>query len=56
MYLTDGPMTHRRHDWKEIVKQYSGCNITYEKDRLVALSGLAKQQKETLDDIYLAGI
>ena len=56
VYLTDGPMTHRGQDWQEIVEQYSGCDLTYEKDRLVALSGLAKRQHETLDDIYLAGM
>ena len=56
MYLTDGPMTHRGQDWQEIVEQYSGCDLTYKKDRPVALSGLARRQQETLDDIYLAGI
>ena len=56
MYLTDSPMMYRGQDWQEIVEQYSGCDLTYKKDRLVALSGLARRQQETLDDIYLAGM
>lgn len=56
IYLIDGPMTHRGQDWQEIVQQYSGCDLTYEKDRLVALSGLARRQNESMDDMYLAGM
>lgn len=56
VYLRDGPMTHRGQDWQEIVQRYSGCDLTYEKDRLVALSGLAKRQQENLDGVYLAGM
>jgi hypothetical protein len=56
VYLTNGPKTYRKADWQEIVEQYSGCNLTHESDRLVALSGLASRQQETLNGVYLAGM
>ena len=42
--------------WKEVVKLYSRCEVTYERDKLVALSGTAKQLSTLLGDDYLAGL
>lgn len=44
--------------WRTIVEDYSLLDLTYETDRLAALSGLASRFKEYLprDDRYLAGL
>jgi hypothetical protein len=42
--------------WEEIVHQYSNLNLTFHKDKLPALSGLARQMQEFRDDQYLAGL
>lgn len=51
-----GPMSYGDGDWREMVEQYSACKLTYESDRLVAFSGLAKQHQKASHDVYLAGL
>ncbi|CZR55443.1 uncharacterized protein PAC_05331 [Phialocephala subalpina] len=42
--------------WRGIVEQYSTKELTYEKDRLPALSGLASRFGKLFNDRYLAGL
>jgi hypothetical protein len=42
--------------WMKLVEKYSLCSLTYETDRLLALSGLAKHFAKTFDDEYIAGL
>lgn len=42
--------------WNQIVEVYSGCGLTEERDKLIALSGVAKAMQEVLADQYLAGL
>lgn len=42
--------------WSEIVRMYSGANLTRSSDRLPALSGIAQRQHELTGDTYLAGL
>ncbi|KAF7918622.1 hypothetical protein BELL_0212g00190 [Botrytis elliptica] len=42
--------------WHEIVKLYSAANLTYGKDKLPALSGIAKSEFDENADQYLAGM
>jgi hypothetical protein len=39
-----------------LVETFSHCNLTYESDYLLALSGLAKHFIQEFDDEYLVGI
>jgi hypothetical protein len=43
-------------NWHRIVHQYSKCKLTFEKDRLPALAGLAEQVQATRKGRYLAGL
>jgi hypothetical protein len=42
--------------WSKIVAHYSGCGLTMERDKLVAISGIAKRTKDVLEDEYHAGL
>jgi len=42
--------------WSHIVELYTGCDLTKGDDKLVALSGVARLFKDTLQDDYLAGM
>lgn len=42
--------------WLGLINEYSKLLITYDKDRLVALTGIAKTFQDRLDSHYLAGI
>lgn len=42
--------------WSNTVVAYSRCHLTYETDKLIAISGIAKQLQSLLRDEYLAGI
>ncbi|KAF7555262.1 hypothetical protein G7Z17_g2315 [Cylindrodendrum hubeiense] len=42
--------------WADIVTRYTSCSTTKEADKLVAISGLARQLSETLNDEYIAGL
>ncbi|KAK4204771.1 hypothetical protein QBC40DRAFT_303346 [Triangularia verruculosa] len=54
------PFTLRRRSligrWKELVQQYSQASLSYEKDRLTAISGLARHIGSTTNDRFLAGL
>jgi len=42
--------------WGRLVRYYSRCRLSFESDRLIAISGLAKILQQCLGDRYLAGI
>ncbi|KAH7346241.1 heterokaryon incompatibility protein-domain-containing protein [Rhexocercosporidium sp. MPI-PUGE-AT-0058] len=42
--------------WRRLVEKYSKTEATYEKDKLPALSGLAKTIQEMSKDTYVAGL
>lgn len=42
--------------WQQIVQMYTSRALTYGKDRLPALSGLALEMKHVTQDTYLAGL
>jgi hypothetical protein len=42
--------------WDKIVWQYSGAKLTFEEDKLVAISGIARIFQERLNDEYIAGL
>ncbi|KAF7885879.1 uncharacterized protein EAF02_004388 [Botrytis sinoallii] len=46
----------RKFKWPQIAKFYSATNLTYGKDRLPALSGIAKSEFDKNGDQYLAGM
>ncbi|TGO27653.1 hypothetical protein BPAE_0039g00630 [Botrytis paeoniae] len=53
---------HRDHDkplsdiWHTIVQLYTSTNLTFAKDKLVAISGLAQLIQKKNRDLYLAGL
>ncbi|WYZ40449.1 hypothetical protein EsH8_IV_000790 [Colletotrichum jinshuiense] len=56
MYSEQGWPTPRGC-WRIMVKLYSGCDLTEEDDRLIAISGVAKRFEEFYaNDKYLAGL
>ncbi|KAK2752427.1 hypothetical protein CKAH01_17706 [Colletotrichum kahawae] len=42
--------------WAEVVKAYTSCKLTFQQDKLVALSAIAKKVMKTLEDEYVAGM
>lgn len=42
--------------WTTLIALYTRCQLTFTKDKLVALSGVAKQLQPVLNDQYLAGL
>ncbi|KAF4832587.1 hypothetical protein CGCSCA4_v013615 [Colletotrichum siamense] len=42
--------------WAEIVKAYTSCKLTFQQDKLVALSAIVKKVMKTLGDEYVAGM
>lgn len=42
--------------WMDMVIKYSSCELTYSKDKLTALSGLARMMQENSKDEYVAGM
>ncbi|CAI9631199.1 unnamed protein product [Alternaria burnsii] len=42
--------------WRTILEQYTKCRLTFPKDKLVAISGIAKLFCEPLCDTYCAGL
>lgn len=42
--------------WHQILEDYTKCDLTKAKDKLVAVSGLAKRVQSFLGDDYLAGL
>lgn len=51
--LKKRPVT--RGKWYEIVSLYSSCNLTFDRDKMVAISGLARFVQQELKDEYVAG-
>ena len=45
------------HDgWLRVITQYSECNLSREEDVLIAISGVAQEWQNALNDDYLAGL
>lgn len=42
--------------WRTVVHNYSQCKLTYEKDKLIAISGVAKWLQLRTGDEYVAGL
>lgn len=53
--LTGLTATNAQHKWFRMCSQYSTCRLTKEKDRLPALSGIAKIFQKIINDRYYAG-
>ncbi|KAF4445371.1 hypothetical protein FACUT_1 [Fusarium acutatum] len=48
--------SHSGEYWNLLVEQYTACHLTFEEDRLVAFSGIARAVAKSTGDTYLAGI
>jgi hypothetical protein len=44
------------NSWRRAVLMYSACDLTFDNDKLPALSGIAKTYQHALKDEYLAGL
>jgi hypothetical protein len=42
--------------WQAIIEEYTRCDLTFEKDKLIAISGVASRMKEHIRCRYLAGL
>lgn len=42
--------------WADTLSYYSNCNISFVRDKLVALNGIAKRLAETVDDELICGL
>jgi len=42
--------------WNGIIEDYTKCNLTKRKDRLIAISAIAKQFQPLFKDQYVAGL
>lgn len=42
--------------WSRLISKYSTCKLTRGEDKLIAISGIAKQMKQILNDEYLSGL
>jgi hypothetical protein len=42
--------------WNFIVSEYSRCALTYATDRIIAISGVAKQLQPAINDTFIAGL
>lgn len=42
--------------WRHAVQSYSKCKLTYPRDKLIAISGVAKEMSKISNDQYLAGL
>jgi hypothetical protein len=51
--MMNGPLSL---SWKGVVLLYSSCQLTYDRDKLVALSGLARERSRLSGDEYMAGL
>jgi hypothetical protein len=51
------PDTQFAQEWQELMSQYSRCELTYPKDKLIALEGIGRiKMMGRPDDIYVAGM
>jgi hypothetical protein len=53
-FITKGPITNR--NWQNVVEAYCNSKLTYAKDKLVAISGLARLVQDKTGDQYVAGM
>jgi hypothetical protein len=53
-FLTKQPLT--RSSWRQVVKSYSECQLTYAEDKLIAISGVARKIQQQTGDQYIAGM
>ena len=61
MLSTSIDLSELYYYWSALVGQYSACHLTYESDKLIAVSALARRMMKILrsqgsEDIYLAGL
>lgn len=49
-------MPERHWYWNKIVKHYSSSDLTFDSDKLIAVSGLARQLKPIMNSDYHAGL
>jgi len=42
--------------WSKVVENYSKADLTYQKDKLIALSGMAREIQHLLKSTYAAGL
>lgn len=49
-------MQRCQEQWLEVIQAYSGCYVTYESDKLVAISGIARMMKKEMNCQCMAGI
>ena len=42
--------------WQSIIEEYTRCDLMFEKDKLIAISGVASRMKEHIRCRYLAGL
>lgn len=50
------PLADIRRDWYHLVARYSTCSLTKPRDKLVAISGIARKLQPILNDNYYCGI
>jgi hypothetical protein len=50
------PIDHAYEVWDDIVKYYSGCQLTHSTDKLVAIAGVARHMKAIIQDQYVVGM
>lgn len=59
-FVKESPLLHldptNSFSWTSLVNRYSGCNLTYPRDKLVALSGIACFLRDKNQDEYFAGL
>lgn len=48
--------TRRAVDWSSLVERYSGCELTRQSDKLVAIAGIARRLAHVAEDQYVAGL
>ena len=49
-------MQYPQRQWVQIVEAYSGCNLSFSKDKIVAISGLARTISKDMGSPYIAGM
>jgi hypothetical protein len=56
LFATRKPSLPSPNEWYHLVEMYSTCSLTHAKDRLVAISGIARVLQRQRKHPYLAGI
>ncbi|KAM0421307.1 hypothetical protein ACHAPT_010836 [Fusarium lateritium] len=46
----------RDTSWEDVIERYTNCGLTFEKDKLIAISGVARLFAKKTGDAYFAGI